>query len=78
MPSCNQEISTFQLEFERILELEVNLNDDPSSIKRNIFTGKPLILIDIPPMLITITSRKIITVITTFAITNSLMLNNPK
>jgi len=58
MPTCIQEISTFQLEFKVILELEVNPNHNPSYIKWNIFTGKPLTLIDIPPILIIITSRK--------------------
>ena len=78
MPSCNQEISTFQLEFEHILELEVNLNHDPKFIKRNILTDKSLTPIDIPSMLIIFTSREIIIVMTIFVITNSLTLDNSK
>ena len=78
MPTCNQEISTFQFEFKRVLDLKVSSNHDPSFMKRNIFTGKQLTLIDIPPILIIITLREIIIVLTTFTITISLTLDNSK
>ena len=72
MRTYNQEISTFQFESEHILELEINTNHDLRLIKRNIFMGKPLTLIDVPPILIIIISREIIIVITTFIKMDSL------
>ena len=78
MPTCNQETSTFQIQFECALDLEVNSNHNFSFMKRNILIGEPLTLTHIPPILIIIILREIIIAIITFTVTNSLTLDNTK